>query len=140
MKWYVFRCCSVAYSRRYQKVTRLLRKLAMRINVLKSPPLHAGSGVATMVFIFQLLVWTSTLTHQRGKFIQLRSLRHHRNKFSEHGITIPFPKRPSPGKSGFQEERKTMILPTYQAFCHLSSGYFYYSSEGAISSRPMKYG
>ena len=96
---------SVAYSSDIKKVTRLLLEVGNEnTNVLKDPPPtcrineFGDDGIH-----FQLLVWTSALTHQRGKFISELNYGII-NKFNEHGITIPFPQRDLHLVSGFGDK------------------------------------
>ena len=98
---------SVEYSSDIKKVTRLLLEVGMENpGVLKDPPPtcriteFGDDGIH-----FQLLVWTSTLTHQRGKFISDINYGII-NKFNQNGITIPFPQRDLHLRSGFDTKTK----------------------------------
>lgn len=96
---------SVEYSSDIKKVTRLLLEVGDdNPNVLKDPPPSCRiTEFGDDGIHFQLLVWTSSLTHQRGKFISDINYGII-NKFNEHGITIPFPQRDLHLVSGFGDK------------------------------------
>ncbi len=95
---------SVSYASDIQKVIKLLLEVgAENPDVLKDPPPNfrltefGDDGIH-----FELLVWTNTLTHRRGKFISDLNVAIV-NKFNANGITIPFPQRDLHLKSGFEK-------------------------------------
>ena len=94
---------SVSYDSDIKKVIRLLLEVGKENpNVLKSPPADfrltefGNDGIH-----FELLVWTSTYIHRRGKFISDINVAIIK-KFNENGIVIPYPQRDLHLKSGFE--------------------------------------
>jgi small-conductance mechanosensitive channel len=98
---------SVSYDSDIKKVISLLLEVGKENpNILKSPPPDfrltefGNDGIH-----FELLVWTSTYIHRRGKFISDINVAIIK-KFNENGIVIPFPQRDLHLKSGFNAESK----------------------------------
>lgn len=93
---------SVAYGSDVDKVVRLLIEVGNENpDVMKEqPPATRLKEFGDNGIHFELLVWTSTLIHRRGKFINDINMGIVR-KFREHGIEIPFPQRDLHLKSGF---------------------------------------
>lgn len=98
---------SVSYSSNVDQVIRLLLQVGKESpDVLQHPPPDirlkefGDNGIH-----FELLVWTNTYTHLRGKFISKMNVSIIK-KFHEHGITIPFPQRDLHLKSGFDQQSK----------------------------------
>jgi small-conductance mechanosensitive channel len=94
---------SVAYSSDVDLVSRLLLEVGRENpNVLKEPPPTIRlTGFGDDGIHFELLVWTSTLTHRRGKFMSDLNFGIIK-KFNKHGVQIPFPQRDLHLKSGFE--------------------------------------
>ncbi len=94
---------SVSYASDVDKVVRLLVEVGMEnADVMKDPPpVTRLTEFGDNGIHFELLVWTSTLTHRRGKFINDINMGIVR-KFRENGIEIPFPQRDLHLKSGFR--------------------------------------
>ncbi len=97
---------SVAYASDVDKVTKLLLEVGHENpNVMKQPkPTVRLAEFGDNGIHFELLVWTSTLTHFRGKFMSEINYGIIR-KFNQHGIEIPFPQRDLHMKSGFGPEK-----------------------------------
>lgn len=97
---------SVAYASDVEKVTKLLLEVGQENpNVMKQPkPTVRLAEFGDNGIHMELLVWTSTLTHFRGKFMSEINYGIIR-KFNQHGIEIPFPQRDLHLKSGFGPEK-----------------------------------
>ncbi len=85
---------TVAYGSDIEQVVSLLLEVGREDpHVLQDPPPafrlveFGDNGIH-----FELLVWTSSYIHRRGKFISDLNMRII-NKFNRHGIQIPFPQR-----------------------------------------------
>ncbi len=85
---------SVAYGSDIDLVQRLLVEVGLEDpNVLKDPsPAIRLKEFGDNGIHMELLVWTNTLMHRRGKFISDLNLGIIK-KFEKHGVQIPFPQR-----------------------------------------------
>ncbi|MFO7978559.1 MAG: mechanosensitive ion channel [Bacteroidales bacterium] len=99
---------SVSYSSNVEKVIRLLLQVGKEsAHVLQNPPPdYRLLGFGDNGIHFELLVWTNTYTHRRGKFVSNINVSIIK-KFHEHNIEIPFPQRDLHLKSGFNQQPET---------------------------------
>lgn len=95
---------SVDYSSDINQVIRLLLEVGKEnSSVLKNPaPDYRLNEFGSDGINFELLVWTSTYIHRRGKFISDINVAII-NKFTQNNIQIPFPQRDLHLKSGFDQ-------------------------------------